>query len=200
MLLPSRRIIEHLRSYPGRSARRPLHRPTAGSFEALQRYVDRTNVLRTRFQTAAGRATVVDFMPVPEATRVDDDGSHRAIYRKLTCEGGRIDLDLEFQPRFEYARTDPAVERTHHGVVATGDGERAFLSSSVPLRVSDHGASASITLTEGETRWFVLGYGREVPDRPSAHQEVLDEVVDYWRNWAHSCSSSDIGRCPIGGP
>lgn len=38
----------------------------AQSFEALQQYVDRTNVLQKRFQTAAGQTTVIDFMPVSE--------------------------------------------------------------------------------------------------------------------------------------
>ncbi|MFC7009604.1 glycoside hydrolase family 15 protein [Halalkalicoccus salilacus] len=170
----------------------------ARSFEALQQYVDQTNVLQTHFQTATGQATMVDFMPVPEATPTEDDESHRTIYRKVTCNSGQIDLNLEFEPRFEYARTVPAVERTRHGVGATGDGETIFLSSSAPLHVSDLGASASITLAEGETRWFVLGYTHEIPDRPTAHQEVLDEVIEYWQNWAHSCSEMD--NCPIGGP
>jgi len=35
------------------------------SFESVQRYRDRTNVLETTFRTASGSATVTDFMPVP---------------------------------------------------------------------------------------------------------------------------------------
>lgn len=171
----------------------------AQSFEALQQYVDRTNVLQTRFQTATGQATVTDFMPVPEAAQTEDDGSNRAIYRKVTCDNGKIDLTAQFEPRFDYARTDPTVERARHGVVVTGDDETAFLSSSVPLQVSDCTVEASLTLTGGETRWLVLGYEYEIPNQPSDHQQMLDDVVDFWRNWAHNCSDSDMERCPISG-
>lgn len=101
----------------------------AGAFEATQRYVDRTNVLRTNFETASGRATVTDFMPVPEVT--DGEEGHRALYCKVACDDGRVDLDVRFEPRFDYARTTPSVERTASGVVARGDDEAAFLSSSV---------------------------------------------------------------------
>lgn len=170
----------------------------AQSFEATQQYVDRTNVLQTHFQTAAGQATVTDFMPIPEATQVDGESAHQAIYRKVTCDSGQIDLTVEFEPRFEYARTAPTIEQARHGVVATGNEEVAHLSSSVPFRVSSHAASASFTLTQGKTRWFVLGYEHELPNQPAVHQQVLNDVVNYWRNWAHQCSNTD--ECPISGP
>jgi GH15 family glucan-1,4-alpha-glucosidase len=166
------------------------------SFEVEQRYVDRTNVLRTCFQTASGQATVTDFMPVPKTTHTRQR-THQAIYRKLTCESGQIDLQIEFEPRFDYARTAPQFEQARHGVVATGNDESVFLSGSVPFRISNQTASGSVTLTEGETCWFVLGYEQEIPVHPADHQQVLDEVVDYWRNWVHQCSATE--ECPIDG-
>nr|WP_233340573.1 glycoside hydrolase family 15 protein [Haloprofundus sp. MHR1] len=166
------------------------------SFESLQEYVDRTNVLQTHFRTASGRTTVTDFMPVPEITE-SESSPLQAVYRRIACEDGQAELRVDFAPRFDYARTVPTVESTPHGVVAESTDEAAFLSGSIPLSVSEHGAEATITLEEGETRWLALGYGCEIPHEPGHHRQVLDEVVRYWRDWIDD--SSPTGECPVGG-
>ncbi|MFD1642116.1 glycoside hydrolase family 15 protein [Halohasta litorea] len=165
-----------------------------GSFEAAQAYVDRTNVLQTRFSTAGGEATVTDFMPVPQRTAADD---HRAIYRRVTGEAGSVDLSVGFEPRFDYARTVPTIEHTDYGVTAGSDGERLGLSGRCSFDVSRGAATANLRLDAGETRWIVLGYDRPVRIEPEAHGELLDAVVDYWREWTHSCTGS---ACPLEGP
>lgn len=164
------------------------------SFETSQRYLDRTNILRTRFETASGRATMTDFMPVPEA--IDGaENAHRVLYRKVDCEVGPVELDILFEPRFDYAQTEPDVERSNHGVVARGDGEAAFLTSPVEFGVDKGCAGTSLTLEADETRWLVLGYDREIPVQPDEHQRILDDVVAYWRDWAHECSARET--CPV---
>ncbi len=165
----------------------------ARSFEAVQAYLDRTNVLETQFRTRDGRATVTDFMPIPGETAPE---SHRAIYRRVTGEEGAVDFAVDFEPRFDYARTVPTVESTDDGVSASAENETVSLASSVPFDVDDESATASFTLTEDETRWFVLGYETAVPDRPASHREQFESVVDYWRDWSHSCSGPS---CPVAG-
>lgn len=171
-------------------------RPTQ-SFESVQRYYDRTNVLETTFSTAGRSATVTDFMPVSGASSFDDPPS--AIYRKLSCDDGPIELSIEFEPRFDYARDVPEIESTSDGVVASGDTDRVVLSSDLPLsRTADgHGANARVTLSPGETRWLVLSYGKGIPPEPSCHQTTLKNVVTYWREWTHDCDESN---CPVAGP
>jgi GH15 family glucan-1,4-alpha-glucosidase len=169
----------------------------SASFETLQEYVDRTNVLQTRFRTASGQATITDFMPVPEVAQ-GNRTPNATIYRHLTGDSGQVDLQIEFEPRFEYARTVPTIKPTRHGIAAQGADETAFLSSSISLQTLDHGATAVSTLTEGESHWLILGYDHELPIEPANHRHVREEVVRYWRNWAHECSDTDA--CPIGGP
>ncbi len=170
-------------------------RPT-GSFESVQRYRDRTNVLETAFETADGAATVTDFMPVAEAT--GPDAAPPAIYRRLECENGPLEVEVEFDPRFDYARDVPEIEATADGVVARGDDERAVLSSDLSFEpASDgRGASATATIETGETRWLVLGYDGGIDLDPSRHRETLAETVEYWREWTHDCEE---GTCPAGG-
>lgn len=175
----------------GRFAVRPVQ-----SFDSVQRYRDRTNVLETTFQTAGGSATVTDFMPVPEAT--GSNALPPALFRKVTCESGPLEFEIAFDPRFDYARDVPEIEPVTDGVVAVGDDERAVLSSDVPLAPSsdDPGANGTVTLEPGETSWSVLGYDETIPLEPARFQEILDGVVDYWRGWTHDCDGSD---CPVGG-
>ncbi|WP_226483354.1 glycoside hydrolase family 15 protein [Natrinema amylolyticum] len=170
-------------------------RPTQ-SFESVQRYRDRTNVLETTFRTASGDVTVTDFMPVAEVMGADDPPP--AVYRKLECEDGPLEVDITFEPRFDYARDVPEVEAAADGVVAVGTDERAVLSSDLPLEPSTdgHEASTRVMLETGETRWLVLGYGEAIPLEPSQHQGTLEGVVDYWRSWVHDCDEAD---CPLGG-
>ena len=169
-------------------------RPT-GSFDSVQRYRDRTNVLETTFRAASGEATVTDFMPVAEATESDDPPP--AVYRRLECADGPLELEIRFEPRFDYAREIPEVESTGDGVVATGDSGRAVLSSDLPIEPSagGHAASATVRLEADERRWLVLGYGEGVPLAPAAHRETLQRTVDYWREWSHDCNGTD---CPVG--
>jgi len=166
----------------------------AESFEAAQTYVDRTNVLQTRFSTASGAATVTDFMPVQHRTA---DDRHRTLYREVTGNAGTVDLAVEFEPRFDYAATMPTLDHTTHGVTATGDGETLTLSGTVPFEISDGSATASLSLQAGESQWFVLGYDQAVRINPDAHRDLRAGVVDYWQEWSHTCSASS---CPVAGP
>jgi len=166
----------------------------ARAFAATQAYVDRTNVLETRFRTSRGRATVTDFMPIPGETAPED---HRAIYRRVTGTEGSVDLVADFRPRFDYARTVPTVEASDHGVRAGTQTETAFLSSAVPFDVERGAARARFTLSEGETRWFLLGHGEELQPRPADHRDQLASVVDYWQTWSHACE--EVG-CSVPAP
>ncbi len=111
-------------------------RPT-GQYDASHEYVDRTNVLETTFETDDGTATVTDFMPVTGAEALRDsnddelerDGdsadeqAQQAIYRNVTGVSGSLDLDVVFEPRFDYARSPIALEYDENGdVVALGAG------------------------------------------------------------------------------
>ena len=183
-----------------------------GSFESEQAYLDRTNVLETTFRTDTGTATVTDFMPVVEEATVEQPRL-RALYRKVTCTEGSVEMQVEFSPRFDYARSETTVDAISEGVVATNDSRQATLVSPIELDVNDgllrdeggedstEGAGggtahAEFSLSEGDERWFVLRYSMHAPAVPEDCQELLETTVDFWRGWAHSCEGED---CPFGG-
>jgi len=166
-----------------------------GEFEAEQEYMERTNVLQTTFHTDSGVARVTDFMPLS----VDNNGNQpkvRALYRNVTCTEGTVEMAVEFDPEFDYARADARVESIADGVVATGEARRVSLSSPVDLAVGDGDAHATYPLSEYDTGWFVLGYGTRTPFDPDSCERLLDDTVQFWREWAHSCDRED---CPFDG-
>ncbi|RQH03103.1 glycoside hydrolase family 15 protein [Natrarchaeobius oligotrophus] len=161
----------------------------AADHESSHRYVDRTNVLETTFETARGQATVTDLMPM---TPDDEAGRfQRAIYRKLECDRGRVELDVAFEPRFDYARIRPTFERTDEGILARRDDERTdgiddllVLSGDCEFSIdrTDSTVTATAPIEAGEQRWIRASYGDPTP--PSVdHDRVLDETKRYWREW-----------------
>jgi GH15 family glucan-1,4-alpha-glucosidase len=159
-----------------------------------QAYVERTNVLETTFGTDEGTATVTDFLPPTGGV----DHPKRVLYRKLSCPDGSVDLDVEFEPRFDYARAETTITATERGVRAEGGGERTVLESPVALDVDGGSATGTVPLRAGDTEWFVLRCtGAEgVSTDPEA---ALADTVEYWTDWVHDCGGIE-GECVFDGP
>lgn len=195
----------------GRFAVRP-----ADQYESEQQYMDRTNVLQTTFHTDSGETTITDFMPLSSQDYAADEPSERAIYRQVTCTDGSVDLNVEFEPQFDYARAQTTIETVEDGVRATGDDERVYLSTSQPVEfhVTDTNGSngagnsgresesetergsppivrTTVSLDTYETLWFVVQYETRAPARHAACEQFLSETVDYWRDWVHDCDESE---------
>ncbi|NIN69513.1 MAG: glycoside hydrolase family 15 protein, partial [Anaerolineae bacterium] len=135
-----------------------------------QRYVDKTNVLETRFETPSGVVTITDFMPL----RGTADPRHQLILRKAACVRGSVELEIEFNPRFDYARVVPAVEPSPQGVVAAWQDHVLFLQSPCNLEIGSGEVPATLTINEGESQWLALRYGDRDPLGPEECQSLLD--------------------------
>lgn len=174
-------------------------RPT-GEFESEQEYIERTNVLRTRFSTDTGTVTITDFMPV--VNEMELGHTFNAIYRKVTCTERSAHIDLEFVPRFNYARVPTTVEHAEEGIIARGNGEQLFLStpadSSFEVGEDVEAATGTYTLDTDETTWFILQYNDREPREPAGCEALLRKTIDYWQGWAHQCI--DESGCRFRGP
>jgi GH15 family glucan-1,4-alpha-glucosidase len=82
----------------------PKHAPVAVS----RRYRTGTLVLETEFQTGAGSAAVIDFMP-------PGDGAN--LVRIVIGQSGRVELRTEFVVRFNYGASVPWVSRLQDGTI-----------------------------------------------------------------------------------
>ena len=98
-----------------------------------QLYLPDTGVLITRFLSPDGVSEIQDFMPV-------DGGSQRLI-RRLVGIRGNVQFRLQIEPRFDYARLSPTVERRADGAVFRAPGHVLALSTRLRREPTEAGAS-----------------------------------------------------------
>src|SRR4051794_35440436 len=169
-------------------------RPTAGDWESKQLYFPDTNVLITRFFTSDGVGEVQDFMPIDKGEMAMH--RHRLIRRVIVVRG-RVEFQIELQPRFDYARAEHEVEMHPHGVLfrspelslALEGGIAKTMGHERTLERRGTGVHATFELTEGEAQTFVLE--RVTQDhicRPHSERETagaFEATVAYWRSWVN---------------
>ena len=150
-----------------------------------QRYLPATNVLVTTFRVDAGGVVVVtDFMPVGAARE-----GRTEIHRRVQCTRGAVEVDVWFEPRFDYGAATAALTRREHGMFATDrDNDVVTVSSApdVPWRVEGGRAVASLTLRAGALSWFVLRFDDDElhPVATYRSQEKLEGTTSWWDAWA----------------
>ncbi|GJE62399.1 glycoside hydrolase family 15 protein [Methylobacterium trifolii] len=161
-----------------------------------RRYLPETNVLETTFETATGRARLIDVMPVnPPNTEPDEgpdgDGESRLI-RLLTCESGMVAGRFSVRPTFDYARCDcTPVEQAGSVLFEAGD-HRLRVTATPQPRVEGATAESRFTLAEGESAYLVLTHGEdregaEIEDF-SVAQARAEATIAYWRRWSGHCT------------
>jgi GH15 family glucan-1,4-alpha-glucosidase len=153
-------------------------------FHSNQIYLPDTNVLLTRFLSPEGVAEVLDFMPIEDvrATRHD-------LVRDVRVIRGRMTIELDCRPAFDYARQEHEIEFVKGGVIFRSSGMALNLASEVQL---EEGPGRSVRgrfeLKAGESASFVLQQleedegPREVLKRTEC-QDLLQQTMDYWRRW-----------------
>jgi pentatricopeptide repeat protein len=177
-------ILDHRRG--GRFRVAPAGRPRRG----MQRYEDSTNVLATWWDDGGARLEVTDFMPIDGPLPEDGEAPPAAVFRVLRCTGSECEVDLEWSPRFDYARADMVMERTEHGCAAMGGGERVAiegLPGEAHIVEDDDGQPvlrARFKLRDGETLPLLLRYDDDGPTvRLDDWERLLRRTERAWRQW-----------------
>jgi GH15 family glucan-1,4-alpha-glucosidase len=151
-----------------------------------RRYRPGTLVLETEFETATGRAAVIDFM------LTEQRGNLVRIVRGRT---GRVDFRTEFVVRFNYGATVPWVSRRDDGALdAIAGPERVVLRTPAPLYGVELKTVGEFTVEANESVPFVLCYGPSFEALPPAIDafDALERTEASWREWSD--------RCPEVGP
>lgn len=159
-----------------------------GELRRKQFYWPDTNVLITRFLHPDGIAEVDDYMPVGSGA-----GPDAQLVRRVRVVRGRLPLEMECRPAFDYARAPHTTTVRERGARFDGPGLSLGLAASVPLRADKGGVVAAFLLGEGQSATFVLGI--IAPDAHSGRcpgtEEAEDwfrETVAYWQRWAARCT------------
>jgi GH15 family glucan-1,4-alpha-glucosidase len=160
-----------------------------------QLYLPDTNVLLTRFTTPEGIAEILDFMPIEDDRKIRHD-----LIRDIRVIWGRITINIDCRPAFDYARQEHTIEFIKSGVIFRGAGTALNLASAVPLKEGpSRSAVARFELKEGESAGFALYQldedeePKEAPKRTEC-QELLQATLAYWRRWISKSTYSGRWR------
>jgi len=163
----------------------------AGDFQTERRYLDDTNVLQTRFQTALGAFVLTDFMPV-----ASEDEKRRRLWpeqeliRRVDCEEGEVETVVRFDPRPDFGRARFSLQDGGKWGLRVDLGSQLFtLLSDLKFSTNpDGGAWARFRLRAGESATFSLLYSTEgpavLPPPAELYAEKLELTTEWWRRWA----------------
>jgi GH15 family glucan-1,4-alpha-glucosidase len=161
-----------------------LIEPLASDLRITRQYRGHTLILETRFETADGSATLVDFMP--------PRGRNSDIVRLVRGERGRVRLRTELVLRFDYGRTVPWVSRLGDGTYrAIAGPDMVVVHTPVPLHGKDLTTVAEFEVAAGDTVPFVLTHGSShlAPPEPIDPMQSLDTTDAFWSEWARRSTS-----------
>lgn len=172
-----------------------------GRSRTTQRYRGATWVLESRFTADGGEVMLTDFMPLRGSIiGACDPDTRPDIHRLLWCTGGRVEVDVEWCPRFDFARARTRIEPCEHGFLASSGEESMLLAGIGPdeAAITDGpfgpAVEGAIRMDAGDRRTVLTRYAapdvRHAPDRidaPPADDAVarlLQETCDTWIRWA----------------
>jgi len=138
----------------------------AGRAEGHRAYLDGTNVLVTRFETAGGVLRVVDFMALASEEELRGRAfPQHELLRIAECAGGEVEVVLEADLRPGYgAARRRWQDRGVLGLRLERPTELVTLRSTAPLAVGADGvARGRARLREGEAVVVSLAYDEEAP-------------------------------------
>jgi GH15 family glucan-1,4-alpha-glucosidase len=201
--------------------------PTEDGIPGAQRYLQRSNVLQTRFTSIAGEIVLTDFMPVETLsawpyramnnnTWTREDGSCHCLVRMVECTHGKMSVTvrLKISPNYAAAPSEVSLSADNRGALIDSGQQHvalaiigAHLLPSFHMNVTQAESEwhptieVQVTLQEGERLSFALGMGRSTQ---AARRLVENELHLRNFDWelAHTlhCWRQWITNCSYQGP
>lgn len=162
---------------------------TLGDSESWQEYDTGTNVMHTWMHCKDGEAITTEFMPLWG----DLNGKGRSqsvpeVHRMVECIRGKVDLDVEWSPRFDYARGLPEIRRTEVWTAASG-GSVLTLSGfqEGEVRETPYGQSVkgTLPLEAGDRRAMICRWGDGTAQSEEYTWEMLRKTSRAWKAWTN---------------
>jgi GH15 family glucan-1,4-alpha-glucosidase len=162
-----------------------------GDFACRQEYGDKTNVLRSIFQTETGLATVTDFMPVDEhdVKQHARPHQHPRIVRMITGLAGSVKFRMRVDPRPDYGAAPNPLATEGGRLHGDHGGHHYCFSGTKPIR----GRSTEFTVRPAETVAFTMAVnhagrcGRPMDDVEQS-RALLRSTQTYWWKWINQCT------------
>jgi len=147
-------------------------------------YLEGTNVLETRFETAEGAVTVTDALSLQDGGQL----SWVELVRRVRAQGGRVRMRYLLAPRFDFAQRETALERRGEAIMARcGSSAMAFRcwDAGEPLHSSDR-IEGEFELSDGQEALLTCAFVDAEPIPLPPREEIerrLQRTADAWRRW-----------------
>jgi GH15 family glucan-1,4-alpha-glucosidase len=174
-----------------------LLRPAA-PFTARRRYLERTNVLETFFETAHGTVRVTEAMALDDAISVP----WRELVRRVDGLSGEVPMLWRLEPRFEYGAVEAEFERRGQAWITRCGTLQLGLQTwnAGQPEVTAGALTGSFTASAGAVSTLVL-HGSADAVLPLATQEAvhrrLDATERVWRSWVTRHGYEGPWRAPV---
>jgi GH15 family glucan-1,4-alpha-glucosidase len=151
--------------------------PVGASTCTTRRYVGKTVVLETDWETADGAIRVIDFMPPRART------PH--LIRIAVGLTGEVTMRSTLRLRFDYGRVVPWVKADGNQIHAIAGPDLVRVISAVPLRGDHSETLAEFTVREGDRVPFILSWApSHDPNMEYAEPEgALSASAQFWTEW-----------------
>jgi GH15 family glucan-1,4-alpha-glucosidase len=158
----------------------PGHRATS------RRYLPKTNVLETTFETGDGVLRVTDALTLPIG---DALAPGRELARRLECVDGSVEARWTLEPRFDYGRRPPRIRGWSRMAVADagGDGLAVVVRDGDPINVTSGRIDGRFRLRAGERALLSVTASHHEPlvlPAPEETERRLDATTAFWVRWA----------------
>ena len=163
-------------------------------FMAKRRYLGRTNVLETTYETESGSARVLDLMPaLTEDQKRRRLLPFRQLLRRVEGLSGEVPMVAMYEPRPDYARVSPRLELRRGDTVWCASGPEVwYLRSNAKFEVEGSRATAAFNLRANDRYHFALSYETHAPavfaTIDASADEDIDRTIDFWEKWSSDLS------------
>jgi GH15 family glucan-1,4-alpha-glucosidase len=178
-----------------------MHLAPASAHESSWSYVGDSLVLRTAIRTRAGEVAVTDLLALDADGSADGQGH---LVRLVEGVRGRVRMQAEVAPRFDYGAVRPWIRRDgadRHAAIGGNDGLAIW--SDVPFEATaDHSLRATFTIGAGARAGFSLRYlppheleGDDAGVGPDLLAQLLEQTLAWWHR---SADGAVLPRLPSG--
>lgn len=147
-----------------------------------QRYLDNTNVLETRFDTASGSFRILDF--APRFLLYDRFFRPTKLCRIVEPLSGTPRIRVACQPRLGWSKDRPATSHGSHHIRYHGYAAQLRLTTDIALSYVNEQPFA---LTG--RKHLIVSWGDPVEEPlPPLCERFLSATIAYWHGWVKHCS------------
>lgn len=163
--------------------------PRDGTAVASWRYLERTLVLETVWQTDSGRVRVLDLFTMHPGGR---EAPNEQLVRVVDGVDGEVEMALRIEPRFDLGTTRPWVRAHGDGLFSAIGGQTGLVfTTDVALELERFALRGRARIRAGERRHLSIEHAIPHHIHPGAPQSIplaeidarVEESIAWWRRW-----------------